>query len=410
MANYQSRHKGTEFDKVVDTKSMFSVVTNNNSVTVDGTPVTFNGILWNVAPTSSNTCYGVGFHPTDGQLYIIKNNKGTLTGTVVTSGTSGIESIIDQIEAGVETNTAGSHNHTASIAQNTVYTDSTSKTYQVSIDKGTNNANVKAVVPSYNVVEKRLATTAIIGIDSSNNSVTASKATAGTAKNVASAGTAVKYGTADKATNATTVAVRDTTAKKIGNADVDKAVDVVTGVSVVSTAPAGTAEKLFKASYDSTNERISFSARYISTSTDSITPAVQTNNTIYGCSSTDASIYEAVDAPSDQKITPAVSNGTITPYTFTDVTVPQAMANPTTVATGSLVAKTETANVGATLVESATGATAINVLSSGASISISENNSGNLSVITGISKNPSAISVTVDNAGSHKHSLADKAA
>lgn len=407
MANYQSRHKGTEFDKVVDTKSTFSVVTNNNSVTIEGTvtPVTFGGILWNVAPTSSNTCYGVGFHPTTGQLYIIKNTNGTLTGTVVTSGTSGIDAIIDQIEAAVEAGTAGSHSHTASIAKNTVVTGGTTKKYKVAINKGNNNANVKEVVPGYTVTSKKLNTTSIYGIDSSTTD-TASKATAGTAKDIAKVGTAVVYGKANKAANTTTVAVRDTTAKKIGNADVDTAVDVITGVSVVTTAPAANAEKLFKVSYDQTNERISFSARYISTSSDSVTPAKETNNTIYGCDSTDANIYEAVDAPSTQKLTPATSNGTITPYTFTDVSVPKAVANPITVATGEV----STTGAGASIVESATPGTKVNVLSSETDIDISENNNGNLTVVTEITKNSEAISVSVENNGGHKHSLVDKTA
>lgn len=69
----------------------------------------------------------------------------------------------------------------------------------------------------------------------------------------------------------------------------------------------------------------------VSATTASITPAVASSTTIYG----------AVDAPSTQKITPAVSNGTITPYTFTNVTVPKAASSATTVATGK-VATTDT--------------------------------------------------------------------
>lgn len=64
----------------------------------------------------------------------------------------------------------------------------------------------------------------------------------------------------------------------------------------------------------------------VSATTTSITPAVASSTTIYG----------AVDAPSTQKIIPAVSNGTITPYTFTDVTVPKAASSATIVATGKV--------------------------------------------------------------------------
>lgn len=65
---------------------------------------------------------------------------------------------------------------------------------------------------------KKLVTTSITGV---SGSTTASKASAGTAKNVAKVGTAVVYGKADKASTATTV----------GNADVGEAVTVVTGAS-----------------------------------------------------------------------------------------------------------------------------------------------------------------------------------
>lgn len=80
-------------------------------------------------------------------------------------------------------------------------------------------------------------------------------------------------------------------------------------------------------------------------STQTLTPAVAATSTIYGAVASNTSIYgvtadqvsilPAKAAPSDQTIIPAVANGTITPYTFSNVTVPKA-ASATTVATGGI--------------------------------------------------------------------------
>lgn len=131
----------------------------------------------------------------------------------------------------------------------------------------------------------------ILGIDSSTTA-TASKATAGTAKDVAKAGTAV------------TVAKRDTTAKTIGNANVGAEVQAT---EYNSSTPAYTAK------YVESEECLTLTAL------GSITfnKVTASTSTIYGCSSSDASV------------TPAVSNGTITPYTFSNVTVPVAASAAT---------------------------------------------------------------------------------
>lgn len=63
--------------------------------------------------------------------------------------------------------------------------------------------------------------------------------------------------------------------------------------------------------------------------------AVASNTSIYGVTADQVSILPAKAAPSDQTIIPAVANGTITPYTFSNVTVPKA-ASATTVATGGI--------------------------------------------------------------------------
>lgn len=70
--------------------------------------------------------------------------------------------------------------------------------------------------------------------------------------------------------------------------------------------------------------------------TATIYGAVESTTEIYGVTADQVSILPAKAAPSTQTIIPAVANGTITPYTFTDVTVPKAATSATTVATGSV--------------------------------------------------------------------------
>lgn len=78
-------------------------------------------------------------------------------------------------------------------------------------------------------------------------------------------------------------------------------------------------------------------------------------------------------------ITPAASGGNITPYTFTDVTVPQAAASATTVVTGVSTTDASVATVG-TAVTVATGALA--------------SNGGGSSVMTGLGTATTAIAIT----------------
>jgi hypothetical protein len=68
--------------------------------------------------------------------------------------------------------------------------------------------------------------------------------------------------------------------------------------------------------------------------TATIYGAVESTTEIYGVTAEQVSIKPAVQ--STKKIVPAVANGTIIPYTFTDVTVPVAATSATTVATGSV--------------------------------------------------------------------------
>ena len=74
-------------------------------------------------------------------------------------------------------------------------------------------------------------------------------------------------------------------------------------------------------------------------STTTLTPAVASTTSIYGAvdAPNTQTLTPATAAPSTQKIIPAVSNGTITPWSKTgDYTVATKASNPTTVATGSV--------------------------------------------------------------------------
>ena len=157
-------------------------------------------------------------------------------------------------------------------------------------------------VKSYPGATSKLATTSITGV---SGSTTASKATAGTPVSVATTDTAKTVAT--KATSATTV----------GNADVGAETAVVTAISEGEQAS-------WSASVANGVLSFSFTPNTLQEpTTGKITPAKASTTQIYGCGD-------------NVSITPAKGNGTITPYTFNNVTVPQAAASATTVATGSL--------------------------------------------------------------------------
>jgi hypothetical protein len=125
--------------------------------------------------------------------------------------------------------------------------------------------------------------------------------------------------------------------------------------------------------------------------TKTIYGAVESTTKIYGVTDDQVSITPAVEAPATQTLIPAVANGTITPYTFADVTVPVADAAATTVATGevSVGADGDEIMVGvgtlgytdvldsATLVSGNTGITVVTDVTSSANSEITLNGSTN---------------------------------
>lgn len=127
---------------------------------------------------------------------------------------------------------AGEHDHdvTSSIPANTFLTSASGSTTKISLDK-TNDTFIK----SYSGVTGNLVTTKITG---TNGTVTASKATAGTAKDVAKAGTAVVYGKANVG-SAVSVATRASSQTTVGDANVGSEI-TITGVSGSTTASKAT--------------------------------------------------------------------------------------------------------------------------------------------------------------------------
>ena len=386
---------------------------------------------------------------------------------------------------------AGTHKHTitASVPADSFLASVSGTTTKISLNKSTDT-----FVKSYPGITSNLVTTAITG---TNGTVTASKATAGTAVSVAKAGTAVVYGKANVGT-AQTVATRASAATTVGNANVGTEISIlgIDGSTTASKATAGNAVSVatvdtaktvatltngnlvvgnanvgssstvatsvksatatttaMKATYDEANECLIFaegtvtptvtlnttsvtSAASSSTKLSSaigttsvtpakangtitpytftdvtvpvaaaaataFTPAAASSTTIWGVGGT-INITPAVAAPDTQTIIPAVSNGTIIPYTFADVIAAKVASAATTVATGALATDASGAAVLTGLGTASTG-TAIKTAT------IQSGTDGDVTVISNVSgnKNSDAVSITAssDDAGSHKHTV-----
>lgn len=385
----------------------------------------------------------------------------------------------------------GAHTHTvtSTIPASSFLTSASGTTTKIGLSK-----NNDTFVKSYPGVTSKLVTTTITG---TNGTVTASKATAGEAIAVATVGSAVVYGKADVG-ESKTVATRASSQTTVGNANVGSEISItgVDGSTTASKATAGTAVSVatvgesktvatlsngntvignanvgtavnvatsvksatatttaMKAAYDATTECLTFSVGAVTPTvtlnTSSITPAttsttkissaigttsvipakangsitpytftnvtvpvaseaatvfnpaVTSTTKIYSVGGT-TSVTSAVAAPSSQTIIPAVANGTITPYTFADVTAAKVADAATTIATGK-IATTGTGDSLLTGLGTATTASAL----TGASIA--SGSTGDVTVVTGVSsaKNSDAVSISgsAASAGAHKHNV-----
>ena len=185
---------------------------------------------------------------------------------------------------------------------------------------GTVSVPTAATVTVYQPTKtySRLVQTVITPV-SGTTSVT--KMTAGTAKAVASTGTAVVYGTANVGSEVS-----------CGNADVGTATTVVAsitslGVNVVTDVTA------VDTTVDGTTLNISTAVQSKQTG---FLPTGANSTSITPAKAATTKITPAVAAPNTQTIIPAVDNGTITPYTSANVTVAVASTDTMYVATGSI--------------------------------------------------------------------------
>jgi hypothetical protein len=128
-------------------------------------------------------------------------------------------------------------------------------------------------------------------------------------------------------------------------------------------------------------------------------------------------VYEATDADENRvaigcanatgvDITPAKSNGSITPYTFTDVTVPIKATSATTVATGSLTTATTGGNVGDEMITGLGTPTTITAVTAVPTYTPALGTTSGVDVVTGVTLNHAAaktITATVAENGEHSH-------
>lgn len=220
-----------------------------------------------------------------------KQDSGTISGTAAAQTWT-------QSSTGNSVTVAGSNASSAVTGSGTVAVPTVSESAKYA--KVSTGADT--FVKSYPGATSKMVTTSVTGV---SGSVTASKATAESAVDVATVDTAV------------TVATRAASQTTVGNANVGSKTTVATGVT-------GGSQATWKASVNNEILSFSFTPNTLQTAaTTTITPAAASTTQIYG-----------VGGVTD--ITPAKANGSITPYTFKDVTVPKAATAATTVATGSL--------------------------------------------------------------------------
>lgn len=172
---------------------------------------------------------------------------------------------------------------------------------------------------------------------------TASVLTSATTATVPAPSGTTKYLTASASGAAVGVATSTTAITGLGDADTDTfvksypgatsklATTTVIGVgSTTTTASKATAGTAVAVATTDTAATVADGALGTETSTRG------DNTPMWGASVTNETLSFTFKPLSTTSVTPAKSNGTITPYTFADVTVPIKDTNSTTVATGSL--------------------------------------------------------------------------
>lgn len=152
-------------------------------------------------------------------------------------------------------------------------------------------------------------------------------------------GTTVGVATSGSAITDLGTASTDTFVKSYPGATSKLTTTTVTGVSgstTASKATAGTAVSVAK-----TGTAVTCATGSLGTETSTRSA----NTPMFGCTVNDEILSFTFKPLATTSVTPAASNGTITPYTFTDVTVPKAASSATTVATGAVAANSSGATV-----------------------------------------------------------------
>lgn len=244
-------------------------------------------------------------------------------------------------------------------------------------------AGTKSVISSVTPTSTTLSPVSITGVSGSTK---ASKATQGKAVAVAKAGTAKSIPNVTENTSVTASKVSNLAQRTIPNVTGNTS---VTASKVKTEGSNGTKGKAASWSASVSNGVLSFSWTANTPTTPSTIPTFEkvtaTNTTLGTAISATYLTAEDVTATNTTlgkaiSVTPAVSNGSITPYTFTDVTVPTAAASATSVA--GLTA--ETAIVTGVSTENATVATANSSATTVATGSITQSGMGS-AVITSVS-------------------------
>lgn len=300
------------------------------------------------------------------------------------------------------TNSTGSHTHTFS-----GITSLTTKKIAATASQGSVSLSTSSVVPSYTIATSKLVTTSITPYTFEN--VTASFASAGTAVSVAKTGTGVTVGTgavSSTGSGATIVTGLNAGSFSAGalpglesNGDSISSFDIP-GMAFGDTGSASS-EKFVKELTASSN------ADGVNTYTLTVSNRYMDYN-----SSAETIDFSAGSLPSatmptattsklvTSSVTPAVDNGTITPYTFTSVTASKGTAGTAvTVATGSM----DAGGAGAQLVTGVTGATAISAVTgvtvANPTVTLSTGSAGDTDVVTGYSSD----TITTSSDGAHSH-------
>ena len=306
---------------------------------------------------SSTHTHGVTVTGTNSSSTV--SGSATVTGTNSTSSVSGSATVTGHNEASAVTGTAtitNAPNVTPSpkYAKVTTGTDTFVKSYPGSTKKLVTTSIKPAAGPVSVVSSVDAPTGTITGV---SGSVTASKATPGTAVTVATrASSQTTVGNANVGTAVTNIATKASTQTTVGNANVGTATTVATGLTGGSVS-AGKAAS-WKAEVNNGVLEFSFTANtptavtLPTATTTSITPAKASTTKIWSVNETTESITPATT--STTKIYAVGGTTSVTPYTFADVTVPVASTEKTFVTSVS-PETTDVATVGSA-VTVATGA------------------------------------------------------